>query len=314
MLILLLLATTGASPIDTISALDIQFCADYNAGNVAAVAANYNPGADIITPNASAIVKGANAAAYFAAQIAAGGMTNLKLTPLTVAPDNDALYHEIGNATHARNPRGTLYYRRWFFATAATAAAAGKKWQIAMDATSISGGWHDDDHDDDDRTALPPAARVQVQQPPSNATKIVQAKAAEWAARYNKGDFAGVANMYQSDGSHEWARLVAPAAHDFLEPNAAFFNSMHDPREGDVQSVELAPYLVLPEGDALIHELGLMQTAAHDSSQTTHGVRSGYGRAPAAGVGSGGHAYYARWERPNSTWVIATGIMSIGEH
>ena len=110
-----LVPAAAPPPIDVIRALDAKFCADYNAGNAGAVASNYNPGADIIVPNASAIVKGADAAAYFAAQMAAG-VANLKLTPLTVAPDSTTLYHEIGNATHSLNPGGGLYYVRWFFA------------------------------------------------------------------------------------------------------------------------------------------------------------------------------------------------------
>ena len=81
-----------------------------------------------------------------------------------------------------------------------------------------------------------------------------------------------------------------------------------------MQSVQLAPYLVVQEGDSLMHELGRMRTThAHHAAAAAGetGAEGGNGRA-AAGRGSG-HAYYARWERPGSTWVIATSIMSIGE-
>lgn len=63
-----------------------------------------------------------------------------------------------------------------------------------------------------------------------------------------------------------------------------------------ISAVAPAPYLVVQESGSLIHELGRMQT--------THGGRA---------AGSG-HAYYARWERPASSWVIALGIMAIGEN
>ena len=78
-----------------------------------------------------------------------------------------------------------------------------------------------------------------------------------------------------------------------------------------MQSVQLAPYLVVQEGDSLIHELGRMRTTHAAAAAGDTAAEGGNGRA-AAGRGSG-HAYYARWERPGSTWVIATSIMSIGE-
>lgn len=260
---------TSTAPIDVIRTLDTELCAAYNAGKVAAAAHFYNPEADIIPADAMSVIKGVNASEFFAAQIASG-VIGLHLEPLTVAPDNDHLYHEIGNATHALNPGGSLYYVRWFYAN--------DQWQIAMDAKVVSGGW---------RVGGAHAT-------PSNATKIVQSMDNQWAASYNKGDFAAVADLYSSQGSQEWARLVAPLAHDFLQPNAAFFSSMHDPRQGGVSSVQLTPTLCVQEGGSLIHEIGRMATMGSTGTNKSH-------------------AYYHRWERPEGSWLIALDIMSIGE-
>jgi ketosteroid isomerase-like protein len=259
------------APIDVVRELNREFCAAYNAGRVSDAAAFYNPGADIVPPDAASFVKGSNASPLLAAQLASGA-TGLNFDTLTVAPDNDNLYHEVGNATHALNPGGRLYYVRW--------ALAGGTWHIATSVMAISGGWRVGG-------APTPAA--------SNATAVVRSMDLRWAARYNAGDFAGVADLYSSQGSQEWARLVAPAAHDFLQPNEAFFRSMHDPREGGVLAVQLRPALCVQASASVIHEIGRMDTASSASRNDSH-------------------SYYARWEQPagRGSWVTALMIMSIG--
>lgn len=235
-------APIDTAPIDTIRSLDARLAAMYNAQNFSGVASLYNPGAEIIPPTGNTFIKGSDAAAFFKDGYDSG-VTDLKLTPLTVQAESPTLYHEIGNVTHALQPGGGLYYVRWFL--------AGGAWQVALDAMAMG-------------LALDPSHAPVTPQPPTAAARTVQAMEDKWSAAYNAGDFGGVAALYNPG-----AQLIAPESSAFLaQPGlAAFFKAG---AAAGITGVKLSTANVHQESATLIHEIG---TVASDAGGATYYVR-----------------------------------------
>eukprot|EP01062_Namystynia_karyoxenos_P074497 TRINITY_DN71409_c0_g1_i1.p2 TRINITY_DN71409_c0_g1~~TRINITY_DN71409_c0_g1_i1.p2 ORF type:complete len:262 (+),score=116.53 TRINITY_DN71409_c0_g1_i1:76-861(+) len=99
----------------------------FNAGNYAGVAAQYNPGAQLIPPTADQFLKQPALAAFFEGA-AKSGLKDVKITPKHVFEETPGmLVHEIGVV--ADSAGSNPYYVRWI--------NSGGDWQIAFDIMAI---------------------------------------------------------------------------------------------------------------------------------------------------------------------------------
>ena len=132
---------------------------------------------------------------------------------------------------------------------------------------------------------LDPAHKPVAPQSPTTASTITQKMEDQWAAKFNAGDYTGVAALYNSG-----AQLIAPQSAAFT-PQSELADFFKAGAAAGITDVKLTSALALQESPALIHEIGTVNSAI------------------------GGATYYVRWIKPSgaASWQIAFDIMSIGE-
>lgn len=115
--------------------------------------------------------------------------------------------------------------------------------------------------------------------------EVIAARDTAFADLYNKGDYAGVTAVYHPD-----ADLVPDTVDEFLTHDK-LENFFEDSARQGLADLKLEPLNVVVESDTLWHEIG----------NVSHSLNPG------------GNLYYVRWVKPNSTWLIAFDMMTIGE-
>jgi len=125
------LPTKHHDPFKMVADHDKVFSDEFNNQNWTAVAALYNPRAQLIPPTCDGYVLQPQLAAFFEAAHG-NGINTINLEPVVVLQENKHLIHEIGgnkvNGANSSEP----YYVRWM--------RNGSDWQLAFDIMAIGTG------------------------------------------------------------------------------------------------------------------------------------------------------------------------------
>lgn len=101
----------GGSTFEDIRGKEANLASAFNKGDYGAMEALYSLLSHVVPPSADQFVGQPNMPAYFQS-LAEMGVKDLKLEPVTVAENGDAV-HELGVATHSFCLEGCFYYVRW---------------------------------------------------------------------------------------------------------------------------------------------------------------------------------------------------------